>query len=100
MKDVLGTIVNFRKNEITNNETGEVKTMYFVNFALENLSKIENHYGPLLLESVASEDSFNLLNSNLGKRVKVDISEQPVFGKTNQYKRIITKINGVNIRNF
>lgn len=100
MKDIIGRIINFEKRKITNEKTGEVKIMYFINFEVGCIEEIEGHYGPMILTSCASEDSFQMLKNNIGKQVKIDIADKKIYGKSNQYKKVVSKINGVNIRNF
>lgn len=97
--EILANIINFDKRTIKNKETGEVTIMYSVNFAV-NTDSYKDHYGPTILTSYCSESSFNLLNSKLGKTVKVELSEKPLFGRNNAYKKVVSKIDGVDIRQF
>ena len=93
-------IINFKKRKMTTEKTGEVKIMYFINFEVDCIEKTEGHYGPTILTSCASEDAFQILKNNIGKQIKVDIFEKKVYKKDNQFKKVVSKINGVSIRNF
>lgn len=94
-------IINFRKNDIKNDKTGEIKKMYRVLFELKTEDNEEiGNYGNETMTSMSSENSFETLKVNKGKWVRIEISEKPVFGKANQFQKYVSKINGVNVRDF
>lgn len=97
MKNVNATILCIDKMTIKNNETGEVTVMYNVTYLLDTES-YDDHFGGTILTSVAFEKSFERMRQKVGHKVKIDISEQPVFGKKNQYKKIVSLVDGVNVR--
>ena len=99
MKDVQARVINFDKAIIKNKETGEVTTMYSVNYAVE-CDSFDGHFGPIILNSYASEKAFNKLNNSIGKTVKLDILDTRVFGKNNMFKKVVSKIDGVAVRDF
>lgn len=92
-------IINFRRRKIEDEKTGEVKTMYSVLFELKTEND-ENFYGNDTMQSTTSENAFEILKNNISKNVRIEISEKPVFGKANQYQKYVSKINGVNVRQF
>ena len=92
-------IINFKRGKMTNEKTGEIKPVYYVTYELKNEND-EDFFGSTIMNSTASENAFGILKNNLGKWIKVDISERPVYGKTNQFQKYISKINGVDIRQF
>ena len=99
MEGILALIINFDKKTIKNDKTGEIKIMFEVRYAVDTDS-YKDHYGPTILVSYADENAFNVLNANLGKKVKINLSEKSIFGKPNTYKKVVSKINGVDIRKF
>ena len=92
-------IINFERKTIKNDETGELKTMYSVNYAVET-SPYKDHFGPSILNSYCSENAYSILNANIGKTVKIVLEDKALFGKNNMYKKVVSKINGVAIRQF
>lgn len=92
-------IINFKRGKMVNEKTGEIKTLLYVNYELK-MENDDNFFGSTIMNSTASENAFEILKNNLGKWIKVDISERPVYGKTNQFKKVVSKINGVDIRQF
>lgn len=98
-KEITSRIINFDKKTIKEDTTGKISTMYSVNYEVET-SPYNNHYGPTILNSYASESAFEILKSNLGKTVKIELEEKSVFGKVNTYKKIVSKINGKSVRQF
>lgn len=99
MNEIMSRIINFDEKIIKNEKTGEVKTMYSVNYEVTTDS-YEKHYGPTILNSYAGADAFELLKANIGKTIRIVVGEQRVYGKQNQYKKVVTKLNGKEIRNF
>lgn len=97
--EIKASIINFRKSNITNEKTGEVTNMYNVTYAVDT-DPIPNFYGREILTSVASENAFNKLQSVLGKEVRIVIDFKPIFGEKNKFKRVITKIDGFDVRKF
>lgn len=97
--EIMARIINFDKKSIKEEITGKITTMYSVNYEVET-SPYANHYGPTILNSYASESSFETLKSSLGKVVKIELEEKTVFGKSNTYKKVVSKINGKSVRQF
>ena len=97
--EINATIINFERKIIKSESTGEVKSMFSVNYAVET-SPYKDHFGPTILNSYCSENAYNLLNANLGKTVKIELQEKLIFGKANMYKKVVSKINGQEIRQF
>ncbi|MFR2585192.1 MAG: hypothetical protein ACLTAK_01340 [Bacilli bacterium] len=99
MKDILAQIINFDEKQITEKETGKVTVMYEVNYAVKT-DPYKGHYGPTILTSYASEGAFKVLNEKLNKIVKIDLQDKPLFGKPNTFKKVVAKVDGVDVRNF
>lgn len=97
--EIMSRIINFDKKTIKEEETGKITTMYSVNYEVET-APYSNHYGPTVLNSYASESAFEILKSNLGKTVKIELEEKTVFGRANTYKKVVSKINGKSVRQF
>ncbi len=96
---VKAMIISFDRVTMNNKKTGEVSEMLKVNFGVET-APIKNHYGLVNLTSYCSSDVFDRLSQNLGKFVEITLEDKPVFGKENTYKKIVTSISGVKVRNF
>lgn len=92
-------IINFDEGSIENEKTGEVKKVYYVNVEIPT-EPYAKHYGPTIMQSCTSESAFEILKNNLGKNVRIELSEKKVFGKQNQYKKVVSTINGVDVRKF
>lgn len=92
-------LINYERKVMTNEKTGEVTTMYSVNYAVET-SPYKDHYGPTILNSYCSANAQDILNANLGKYITIELEEKPVFGKQNMYKKVVSKINDKAIRQF
>ncbi len=99
MEIINAMIINFDKKTIKNEETGEVKVMYSVNYTVPT-AEYKDHFGPTVLNSYASEKAFEVLKTNIGKTVKIKLSEKALYGKANTYKKVVSSINGVDIRQF
>ena len=97
--DIYATIINFDRVNVKNRETGEVTSMYSVNYALQT-EPMDGHFGPVLLNSYASDKAFSKLQSCLGKRVKIKIKDKLLFGKVNTYKKVVDFVDDVNVRDF
>lgn len=97
--EILATIINFDKKDIKNEETGRVSVMYSVNYAVET-APYAGHYGSTILNSYASEGAFDILKANLGKKCKIVLEEKSIFGKSNCYKKVVSKINDASVRQF
>ena len=92
-------IINFEKKELRDKNTGEVKIMFSVNFAVQT-DNIKNFYGSAILNSYVSENAFEKLKSSLGKTCKLTLEERSIFGKSNTYKKVVSKIDGLSVRDF
>ncbi len=99
MKDILAQIINFDEKKIVDKDTGKVTIMYEVNYAVKT-DPYKGHYGPTILTSYASEGAFKILNEKINKAVKIDLIDKPIFGKVNTFKKVVSKIDGVDVRNF
>lgn len=97
--EINSRIINFDKKTMKDEETGKVSVMYSVNYEVQT-SPYTNHYGPTVLNSYASEGAFDILKANLGKSVKIELEEKPVFGKANTYKKVVSKVDGKSVRQF
>lgn len=97
--EILAQIICFDKKDIKNNQTGEVKTMYSVDFAVQT-APYANHYGATILNSYCSESAFGLLKEKVGKTVKLELGEKQVYGRSNTYKKVVSAIDGTTVRNF
>lgn len=92
-------IINFDEGSIKNDKTGEIKKVYYVNLEVP-VEPYKGHHGPEIMQSCTSESAFEILEKNCGKDVRIELSEKKVFGKQNQYKKVVSTINGINVRKF
>lgn len=97
--EILAQIICFDKKDIKNNTTGEVKTMYSVDFAVQS-APYGNHYGATILNSYCSDSAFDLLKEKVGKTVKLILGEKQVYGRANTFKKVVVSIDGTPVRNF
>lgn len=97
--EIKARIINFRKSNLTDDKTGEVTTLFNVTYAVD-CDPVKNFYGREILTSVASENALAKLQSCLDKEVKIVVDFKQIYGERNKFKKVITKIDGFDIRKF
>lgn len=85
-------LINVERVNFKNKQTGEINTMYSCNYAVK-CEPCDGRLGDIILNSYAPESAYPKLQSTVGKRCKIFISEKPIFGKTNTYKKVVSKID-------
>lgn len=92
-------LINYDDGSIKNEKTGEVKKVYYAKLEVP-VDPYEGHHGPEVMDVCLSESASEILNTNLSKNIRIELAEKKVFGKQNQYKKVVSKINGVDVRKF
>lgn len=90
MKQAKIMIINIEKQRFTNKNTGEIRIMSKVTYAIE-MSKNENIKGYAILVCYGKEELFDRLEKYLMKFVTADIEERPT---NNGCKYVLSKVNG------
>ena len=98
-KKIKGRIIGFQRRNIKNEQTGEVSSILRVVCSVD-IDPINNYYGRAILETYCSENAFSKLQSSIDKEVTLEIEYKQVFGKSNTFKQVVSKIDGFDVRKF
>lgn len=90
MKQAKIMIINLEKMEFKNKETGEVRIMTKITYAID-MSTLEKLKGCAILVCYSNSKTFDMLEKYIMKFATADIEERPT---SNGSKYVLVKING------